>query len=214
MPRRRAEAARRLVAGLCRGRRPAMQACRHDAGVRPPDTPVAEQGDDAPEPRAAGDDALLRPTTISRREHDGIKVFDASGAAGRPSSWPVCPRCDREHTLFVVDPLGNLVMRYDVREEPAGLLTTCKQAAEALAHRLSGARRRCIASPAAPTRLGGTSARVLRRRVRRLRAPHRTPASGAPTGPAATATSRPLAPPPRMPAPRPRRCRSARPGAR
>jgi hypothetical protein len=29
---------------------------------------------------------------------------------------------DLKHTLFVVDPLGNLVMRYDVRKEPAGLL--------------------------------------------------------------------------------------------
>ena len=26
-----------------------------------------------------------------------------------------------EHTIFIVDPLGNLMMRYDVRQDPKGL---------------------------------------------------------------------------------------------
>lgn len=31
------------------------------------------------------------------------------------------PAADREHMVFVVDPLGNLMMRYDIRRNPKGL---------------------------------------------------------------------------------------------
>lgn len=31
------------------------------------------------------------------------------------------PAADREHMVFVVDPLGNLMMRYDIRRDPRGL---------------------------------------------------------------------------------------------
>ena len=55
------------------------------------------------------------------REHTGLEVLDASVPAAEPllAEFPA-PR--REHTLFVVDPLGNLVMSYDAREDPRGLL--------------------------------------------------------------------------------------------
>jgi hypothetical protein len=62
-----------------------------------------------------------------KKEHDGIKVFDVSGPDDRAELLSVLPVVDLKHTLFVVDPLGNLVMRYDVRKEPAGLLTDLKK---------------------------------------------------------------------------------------
>ncbi|MBW4050390.1 MAG: hypothetical protein HIU85_02850 [Proteobacteria bacterium] len=55
------------------------------------------------------------------REHAGIMVLDATGSPGKellgdfpPGGWA--------YSLFVVDPLGNLMMRYDVRRDPRGLL--------------------------------------------------------------------------------------------
>ncbi len=36
-------------------------------------------------------------------------------------------RRSRQHTLFIVDPLGNLVMRFDVRTDPRGLLDDLKK---------------------------------------------------------------------------------------
>lgn len=56
-----------------------------------------------------------------KQEHDGIKVFDVSSPEEKAELLSVLPQVDLKHTLFVVDPLGNLVMRYDVRDEPAGL---------------------------------------------------------------------------------------------
>jgi hypothetical protein len=54
------------------------------------------------------------------REHAGIVVQDAAGAAAAPllQLFPA----ERSHTLFVVDPLGNLMMSYDARSNPRGLL--------------------------------------------------------------------------------------------
>jgi hypothetical protein len=62
-------------------------------------------------------------------EHPGMLVFDvtnASDAAARSllSTFPVD---ERERTLFIVDPLGNLMMRYDVRQNPKGLLQDLKK---------------------------------------------------------------------------------------
>jgi len=59
------------------------------------------------------------------REHAGITVLDASGAASAKllSRFPG----DRTHTLFIVDPLGNLMMRYDVRRDPRGLLVDLRR---------------------------------------------------------------------------------------
>jgi hypothetical protein len=63
------------------------------------------------------------------REHAGMTVFDAAGAASA-SLLGLFPPGDEAHTLFVVDPLGNLMMRYDVRHEPRGLLVDLKRLLE------------------------------------------------------------------------------------
>jgi len=55
------------------------------------------------------------------QEHSGIVAVDASGAAPLPLVSEF-PQDQREHSLFVVDPLGNLMMRFDTREDPKGLL--------------------------------------------------------------------------------------------
>ena len=55
------------------------------------------------------------------REHARLQVLDA-GAAQARTLLARFPAEGREHTLFVVDPLGNLVMSYDAREDPRGLL--------------------------------------------------------------------------------------------
>lgn len=63
------------------------------------------------------------------RQHAGIAVLDATGAAGAPL-LSLFPAKDRAHTVFVVDPLGNLMMRYDVRRDPGGLLVDLKRLLE------------------------------------------------------------------------------------
>ncbi|MDE2451471.1 MAG: cytochrome oxidase assembly protein [Gammaproteobacteria bacterium] len=63
------------------------------------------------------------------REHAGITVLDATSAGGA-TLLNRFPAGDRSHTLFVVDPLGNLMMRYDVRRDPRGLLVDLKRLLE------------------------------------------------------------------------------------
>jgi cytochrome oxidase Cu insertion factor (SCO1/SenC/PrrC family) len=55
------------------------------------------------------------------RAHRGLIVLDASGNSARKliDSFPLT---DQRATIFVVDPLGNLMMRYDSRRDPVGLL--------------------------------------------------------------------------------------------
>ena len=60
------------------------------------------------------------------REHAGLAVLDAS-APPAESLLALFPRQGREHLLFVVDPLGNLMMSYDVRDNPRGLLEDLKK---------------------------------------------------------------------------------------
>jgi cytochrome oxidase Cu insertion factor (SCO1/SenC/PrrC family) len=60
-----------------------------------------------------------------QREHPGLDVLDASGAAGA-ALLPTFP-AEREHSLFIVDPLGNLMMTYDVRQNPQGLRDDLKK---------------------------------------------------------------------------------------
>lgn len=60
------------------------------------------------------------------REHAGLVVLDAAGPAAEPL-LALFPRVDREHTLFIVDPLGNLMMSYDSRADPHGLLEDLKK---------------------------------------------------------------------------------------
>ena len=63
------------------------------------------------------------------REHAGMTVVDASGAAAA-QLLSRFPPGDRAHALFIIDPLGNLMMRYDVRRDPRGLLVDLKRLLE------------------------------------------------------------------------------------
>jgi hypothetical protein len=60
------------------------------------------------------------------REHAGIVALDASQAAGR-SLAAAFPAEARPHSIYVVDPLGNLMMRHDARANPRGLLNDLKK---------------------------------------------------------------------------------------
>lgn len=60
-------------------------------------------------------------------EHHGIQVLDASDAGKRAALLAVLPATELAHSLFVIDPLGNIVLRYDVRESPRGLLDDMKK---------------------------------------------------------------------------------------
>jgi hypothetical protein len=51
----------------------------------------------------------------------GLAVLDASGAPAA-ALLGAFPATGRGHSLFVVDPLGNLMMSYDARTDPHGLL--------------------------------------------------------------------------------------------
>jgi hypothetical protein len=62
-------------------------------------------------------------------EHAGILVLDATGAAGGKLLGNFPPQ-DRANSLFIVDPLGNLMMRYDVRRNPGGLLIDLRKLLE------------------------------------------------------------------------------------
>lgn len=59
-------------------------------------------------------------------EHQGLTVLDAQGAQAAPLLAQF-PAADREHTLYIVDPLGNLMMSYDARQNPRGLLEDLKK---------------------------------------------------------------------------------------
>jgi len=60
------------------------------------------------------------------REHAGLTVLDASGPDAK-TLLEELPRPAREHALFVVDPLGNLMMSYDARQDRHGLLEDLKK---------------------------------------------------------------------------------------
>jgi hypothetical protein len=60
------------------------------------------------------------------REHPGLVVVDASGAPGERLLREF-PATAGEHTLFIVDPLGNLMMSYDARANPRGLRDDLKR---------------------------------------------------------------------------------------
>jgi hypothetical protein len=51
----------------------------------------------------------------------GLIVLDASVSSGA-RLLAEFPRSDRSAMIFIVDPLGNLMMRYDSRRDPKGLL--------------------------------------------------------------------------------------------
>ena len=55
------------------------------------------------------------------RAHSGLVVLDAAGPAAQPLVREFSA-ADRTRTVFVVDPLGNLILSYDARSDPHGLL--------------------------------------------------------------------------------------------
>jgi hypothetical protein len=61
------------------------------------------------------------------KEHEGIKVFDVSEPEPSEQLLSVLPTGELKHWLFIIDPQGNIVMRYDVRENPRGLLEDMKK---------------------------------------------------------------------------------------
>ena len=61
------------------------------------------------------------------REHPGLVVLDAAADSSLAALLEALPATEREHSLYVVDPLGNLVMRYDTRTAPRGLLEDLKK---------------------------------------------------------------------------------------
>ena len=60
------------------------------------------------------------------REHPGLVVIDASGPQAA-ALLKVLPQTDQARSLFIVDPHANVVMRYDTRDDPKGLLTDLKK---------------------------------------------------------------------------------------
>jgi hypothetical protein len=52
-------------------------------------------------------------------------VIDVAG--DRAALLGVLPGQDLTHSLFVIDPVGNIVLRYDVRNSPRGLLEDMKK---------------------------------------------------------------------------------------
>jgi hypothetical protein len=54
-------------------------------------------------------------------EHPGLVVLDAAGSEGTRLLREF-PADGRPYSLFIVDPLGNLMMSYDARQNPKGLL--------------------------------------------------------------------------------------------
>jgi hypothetical protein len=59
-------------------------------------------------------------------EHPGLLVLNATDSAAEPL-LRVFPPEQREQSLFIIDPLGNLMMRYDIAQDPKGLLTDLKK---------------------------------------------------------------------------------------
>lgn len=59
--------------------------------------------------------------TLAAASDPGLGVLDASAAAAAPLVAEF-PAAQRAHSVFVVDPLGNLMMSYDSRTDPRGLL--------------------------------------------------------------------------------------------
>lgn len=61
------------------------------------------------------------------REHEGLLSIDASDAQARAALQSVLPAGDLANDLFIVDPHGNIVMRFDARANPRGLLDDMKK---------------------------------------------------------------------------------------
>lgn len=61
------------------------------------------------------------------QEHEGLQVFDLEALQLRDAVLAALPPGEHNHHLFIVDPLGNVVLRFDARENPRGLLSDLKK---------------------------------------------------------------------------------------
>lgn len=61
------------------------------------------------------------------REHEGLIIRDLGDGAASSELQATLPAGDHSHHLFVVDPLRNIVLRFDTRENPRGLLDDIKK---------------------------------------------------------------------------------------
>lgn len=60
-------------------------------------------------------------------EHEGILVVDLGASGLRDALLAALPPGDHSHHLFVADPMRNVVLRFDSREDPRGLLSDLKK---------------------------------------------------------------------------------------
>ena len=74
----------------------------------------------------AGDGCCDR--SYLRDEHQGLEVAQLRDSA--VSTLLAAIPQPHDHTIFIVDPLGNLMMRYDVRQDPKGLREDLKNLLE------------------------------------------------------------------------------------
>ncbi len=65
-------------------------------------------------------------TAYLQSQHPGLLVRDLTSADGE-KLLAQFPDIERARTLFIVDPLGNLMMRYDTRQPPKGLQSDLKK---------------------------------------------------------------------------------------
>jgi hypothetical protein len=63
------------------------------------------------------------------REHPGLEVIDATGAEAQPllALFPPRAASGANYTLYIVDPLGNLMMQHDGRTPSRGMLDDLKK---------------------------------------------------------------------------------------
>lgn len=59
-------------------------------------------------------------------EHPGLIHLDAASAAGR-ALLAALPPGTPDQTIYLVDPLGNLIMTFDARDNPKGLLSDLRK---------------------------------------------------------------------------------------
>lgn len=59
-------------------------------------------------------------------QHEGLETIDGTDPALR-ADLAAFAAPDQAHALYIVDPLGNLVLRFDARENAKGLLTDVKK---------------------------------------------------------------------------------------
>ena len=60
-------------------------------------------------------------------EHPGLELVDASTPEARAALLSVLPAGDLTHDIFIIDPRGNIVIRFDTRQDPRGLLADIKK---------------------------------------------------------------------------------------